>query len=331
MQRQQRQQQAAQGRQQAQDTQRQAQQSQQQRQAQQNAAAQRGSFGANAGADRRTFSNGVSKSNQPPTTAQLAKGYTGKQTPDGRALVKFQGRVLAVPASRIGVKPRQPANDGGAPSASSTSWTTKQRATVRADVQKLAGSPPGGGGSGKGGSAGGSNGGLSSTFNAAARARVEAARVARMGQGAQMAGVVRGNSREENLKYDTPKAREEGWRPPHSTGSNFRSYVSQRTERFVRVWHETENKKVGGFMVREKEIAHLGNDPEKIQAHLGLKQAPTHIAVLEVPPNTKMQMSVIGENFERKRAGGFQYIVTDTVSEDWFKSTRKLEPSPVKH
>lgn len=332
-QRQMRQQQGAQSRQQAQEAQRQAQQAQQAQQRQQQGAAQRGSFGANAGPqpDRRTFSNGVSKSYVPPTNAQLAKGYTGKQTEDGRALVKFQGRVLAVPASRIGVKPRQPANDRNASTASSssTTWSTAKQNAVRADVQKLAGSPPGGGG--KGGSVGGSGGGLSGTFNAAARARVDAARAVRMGQGAQMTSVAQGNSREDNGQYDTPEGRKKGWSPPHSTGSNLRNYVSQRPERFVRVY--TEENKLGGFMVREKEIAHLGDDPKKIRAYLGLEKEPTHIGVVEVPANTKMKMSVIGPqpNFEKARAGGYQYIVLDRVSEDWFKSTRELKPSPTKH
>lgn len=327
-QRQMRQQQGAQSRQQAQEAQRQAQQAQQAQQRQQQGAAQRGSFGANAGTqpDRRTFSNGVSKSYVPPTNAQLAKGYTGKQTEDGRALVKFQGRVLAVPASRIGVKPRQPANDRNASTASSssTTWSTAKQNAVRADVQKLAGSPPGGGGTGKGGSVGGSGGGLSRVFNTEAGKRIEAARLAKAG-GNQMANVQRGSSAVDNLRYVTEKAKAEGWRPPHSTGSGLRSYVSQRPERFVRV--HTEGNHKGSFIVREKEIARFGNDPRKIQQHLGLKDTPTHISDVDVPANTRMQMSVIGEqkDFGKESAEGFQYILMDKIPDESFKNTRELK------
>lgn len=56
-------------------------------------------------------SGGIAKLTRPLTPAEAKKGFTGKVTADGRALVRFQGRVFAVPASTISglVKPK-PAN-----------------------------------------------------------------------------------------------------------------------------------------------------------------------------------------------------------------------------
>lgn len=47
------------------------------------------------------FSNGVARLARPLTGAEISRGFTGKVTGDGRALIRFQGRVFAVPASRI--------------------------------------------------------------------------------------------------------------------------------------------------------------------------------------------------------------------------------------
>ncbi|MFG6415074.1 hypothetical protein ACG02S_14335 [Roseateles sp. DC23W] len=324
MQRQQRQQQSSQSRQQAQDAQRQAQQNQQ-RQAQQNAAQAQRTHAAGL-SDRRTFSNGVSKSVAPPTNAQLAKGYTGKQTLDGRALVKVNNRILAVPASRIGLKSQPATSDRGTgPTSAPSTWSAQKQSAVRADVQKLA-SAAGGGGSGKGRGgegAGGNGAGLSKVFNAAAGKRIESAKVARA-NGMQMGNVQRVNAAVVNIPYLDKAALEKGWKGPGSLKSGPRNYVSQRTERFVRV-HTDKNRPGGSFMVREKEIAHLGNDAEKIRVYLGLPYKPQFISDVDVPAGTQMQVSVIGKNFDKETAEGFQYITMDELPREAYTNTRELK------
>jgi hypothetical protein len=107
--------------------------------------------------DQIVYSNGVTKSTRPLTPRDIRRGFTGKVTQDGRALVKINGRVLAVPADRVGIKTNRNSRMG-APRASH--WTASKRALVSADVKKIAtaslknkartggGKPPGGGGGG---------------------------------------------------------------------------------------------------------------------------------------------------------------------------------------
>lgn len=100
---------------------------------------------ANKAADRMTFSNGVAKLTRPLTPAEIKRGYTGKLTADGRALVQFQGRVFAVPAARVWIKP-QSATKEAAPA---TRWSAEKQASISSQMQKLAaggrgGKPPGG-------------------------------------------------------------------------------------------------------------------------------------------------------------------------------------------
>lgn len=90
---------------------------------------------ANRTADRMVFSNGVAKLTRPLTTAEMKRGFTGKVTDDGRALVKFQNRVFAVPAARIGITPR---NTSTSQAALATSWSPQKQSAINADIQKLA-------------------------------------------------------------------------------------------------------------------------------------------------------------------------------------------------
>lgn len=106
--------------------------------------------------DRIVYSNGVVKLARPLTAVEMRRGFTGKVTQDGRALVKFNGRVFAVPAARAGIRPNRSRN-AGAPLA--TRWSESKRAAVSAEVRKVAATslrnrgragggrrPPGGGG-----------------------------------------------------------------------------------------------------------------------------------------------------------------------------------------
>ena len=81
--------------------------------------------------DRIVFSNGVAKLTRPLTAAEISRGYTGKMTGDGRALVSFRGRVFAVPASGVALKVNQ---SGQQPSR----WNDSQRASMHAEINRIA-------------------------------------------------------------------------------------------------------------------------------------------------------------------------------------------------
>lgn len=89
--------------------------------------------------ERAGFPGAVTKAVRPPTPAELKRGFTGRYTPDGRALVKLKDQVVAVPASRIGVQARRAGLDGAAPPAqpSSTRWNGQQQAGVQASLKQL--------------------------------------------------------------------------------------------------------------------------------------------------------------------------------------------------
>jgi hypothetical protein len=122
--------------------------------------------------DRTLYSNGVAKLNRAPTPGELRRGFTGKVTQDGRALVKVNNRVLAVPVSRVGG--RLSGVGGGLQTAR---LSAAKGAAVTAEVQKIAraslkntaplkgtfnkaaaGDGNGGGGSSAGGNSGGGGG-----------------------------------------------------------------------------------------------------------------------------------------------------------------------------
>jgi flagellar biosynthesis GTPase FlhF len=136
--------------------------------------------------DRIVFSNGVAKLTRPLSAAEISRGYTGKMTGDGRALVSFRGRVFAVPASGVA------AVNQGANRQQTLRWNDSQRASMHAEINRIAtaslkdkvrtggsggltdrfGRAAGGGaGSGGGGADGGGSGGpggLTKKFNDAA-------------------------------------------------------------------------------------------------------------------------------------------------------------------
>lgn len=116
--------------------------------------------------DRVMFSNGVAKLTRPLTAAEMKRGYTGKQTEDGRALVKFQGRVFAVPASRLGIQPRA-ANDNSTASSRPSSLSPQRQSAIKAGLGSILGGG-GSGGSAGGGGTGAGKPGITGTFNAIA-------------------------------------------------------------------------------------------------------------------------------------------------------------------
>lgn len=75
----------------------------------------------------------VMKAPRNPTPGEIQKGFTGRVTADGRALVKFQNRVLTVPASRISGLSAKLANDNQRKS----NWTAQKQSTINAKVKRL--------------------------------------------------------------------------------------------------------------------------------------------------------------------------------------------------
>ncbi|HCL4135299.1 TPA: hypothetical protein N2C61_006464 [Pseudomonas aeruginosa] len=51
--------------------------------------------------ERPATAKAVTTLNRPLTPGEIQRGFTGKVTPDGKALIKFRGRIVTVPASRI--------------------------------------------------------------------------------------------------------------------------------------------------------------------------------------------------------------------------------------
>ena len=115
------------------------------------------------------ISGGMARMNRPLTAGEIQRGFTGKVTSDGKALVKFQNRVFTVPASRIsGLSARLAAQQS---QAKTTHWTMQQRSALSQRVASLAGGASGGGGNG------GSPPDVKKTFNDAsgAQGRIAAA------------------------------------------------------------------------------------------------------------------------------------------------------------
>lgn len=78
------------------------------------------------------FSNGVARLTRPLTPAEISRGFTGKVTPNGRALIKFQGRIFAVPASRVSGLTAKPAAQQR-----QARWTAQQQGSINEKVKRL--------------------------------------------------------------------------------------------------------------------------------------------------------------------------------------------------
>ena len=90
---------------------------------------------------------------------------------------------------------------------------------------------------------------------------------------------------------------------------------------FKRV-HVDADDPVGRFLVRESEIAHLGNDAEKIRVYLGLKDKPNYISDVHIPGNIDLNVGRIGAqpNFGLNSTSGFQYQIDQAhkLNPAWF-------------
>lgn len=73
-------------------------------------------------------SGGTARMTRPLTPGEIQKGFTGRVTADGRALIKYQGRIFTVPASRVaGLSARLAKQRADRQAASAQSASTTQR------------------------------------------------------------------------------------------------------------------------------------------------------------------------------------------------------------
>ncbi len=131
----------------------------------------------------------------------------------------------------------------------------------------------------------------------------------------QISNIRRISGAEANKPFISYEALAQGWLPPYTNSAGVRTFTTADDfDGFVRV-HVKENKPQGGFLVREKEIAHLNGDAEKIRVYLGLKDKPAFISDVKVPANIKMQTGRIGAqpNFGLDQTSGFQYQLLEEI------------------
>jgi hypothetical protein len=134
------------------------------------------------------------------------------------------------------------------------------------------------------------------------------------------------SSAEANAPFISDVAKAQGWYPPYADGPGVRTFTTADDLSFVRV-HTEEGNAPGGFLVRQDEIAHLGNDPAAIQNYLGLKDTPAYISNVTVPAGTRMQVGIIGPqpNFGLYTNSGMQYQLLEQIPRSSFYNTRPLQ------
>lgn len=76
----------------------------------------------------------IMKAPRNPTPGEIQKGFTGRVTADGRALVKFQNRILTVPAARISGLSAKLANDNQRKS----NWTAQKQSAINSRIKAIA-------------------------------------------------------------------------------------------------------------------------------------------------------------------------------------------------
>ena len=142
----------------------------------------------------------------------------------------------------------------------------------------------------------------------------------------QIENIKRIPSSQANKRFAYESAVAQGWKPPYPPNLWIRTFTTADDIKFVRV-HVSKGKPQGSFLVREKEITHLGNDAEKIRVHLGLKDKPGFMSDVIVPKGTKMQVGRIGEqsNFGLLTNSGFQYELLQQIPKSCFQNTRPLQ------
>ncbi|WP_460501040.1 hypothetical protein, partial [Dyella jejuensis] len=144
--------------------------------------------------------------------------------------------------------------------------------------------------------------------------------------GSQISNLRTISSAEANAPFISDAATAQGWQPPYADGPGVRTFTTADDLPFVRLHTEADNAP-GGFLVRQDEIAQLGNDPQAIQNYLGLKDTPAYISNVNVPVGTRMQAGIIGPqpNFGLYTNSGMQYQLLEQISTSSFYNTRPLQ------
>jgi len=144
--------------------------------------------------------------------------------------------------------------------------------------------------------------------------------------GPQISNVRTISSAEANAPFISDAGTAQGWYPPYAEGPGVRTFATADDLPFVRL-HTEEGNAPGGFLVRQEEISHLGNDSAAIRNYLGLKDTPAYISDVTVPAGTKMQGGIIGPqpNFGLFKNSGMQYQLLEQIPRSSFYNTRPLQ------
>lgn len=141
---------------------------------------QQGKLGSDGKPTGVAVSGGMPRMSRPLTAGEIQRGFTGRTTADGRALIKYQGRVFTVPASRVaGLSARLAMQS----QQRASRWTAQQQASISQRVKTISAqssTTQTAGGTTGGSSSGGNSGcsppeSLTCKFNEAARLRIQTA------------------------------------------------------------------------------------------------------------------------------------------------------------
>jgi hypothetical protein len=141
----------------------------------------------------------------------------------------------------------------------------------------------------------------------------------------QIASVTRVNSAIPNKPYMTEAAKKAGWKPPFPENTSIREIILGREEKFLR-FHTDPNSPFGMFLIREKEVSHILNNPEALRRYLGVENVPSYITEVYVPANTRMYVGRIGPQpkFGLNTNSGFQYQALTDIPKNQFNLTKPI-------
>ncbi len=127
-----------------------------------------------------------------------------------------------------------------------------------------------------------------------------------------------------NLPRKTQKAIDEGWEVPYG-GKFVREFITAEEIKFLR-FYSVDSRKIGGFLIREKEVRNIMHDPEALKTHLGLAEIPVYFCEVFVPTDTRMRVGIIGPQPTHGRdfSGGFQYELIDRIPTECYKQNNLI-------
>lgn len=110
-----------------------------------------------------------------------------------------------------------------------------------------------------------------------------------------------------------------GKRPPYS-GRNVREFVLSREMVFMRA--HTDGNQSGGWMVRQKHLAHL--TAEQIRDSLALPDLPTYISTVTVPRGTRIRVGKVAPQEMWGQGNSWQYQLLDRLPKSAFSRRHSL-------